>query len=521
MRWRIVGIALVLHLIGCEQEATSRPQWLVAVSTDAVVPLMGNRLLVELLNEQGQLACPSCRREAVVALPENWPATFGIAPPTGSQEVFVRVQFYRADRPSLSIESLGRLPPLHDGVNSVSMHLSARCLGKPVHDTQEGFETCSELDPSIMMPPPVLEPYRDRGPCGGVGTTDLVPSAEHRYCDPTWRTKETKGMVCVPGGMFFLGDELAPVPSKDVRAITYPERLVRIRSFFMDRREVTVREYREYLINTNQYQEQNCPEGLHCRDESEKKSSKAIHCTFPLDNASHYDGMPLNCVSWRQAYEYCRAQGKRLPTEAEWEYVASQGEQEKRYPFGDSLIGCDGVYVARGESSWRDDDSCLQGKEPGPAGDKFPHDRVVLPWTSWSGDSRCGGPIDYPDTVKLDDDDGNAIQALAGNVSEWTQDRFAPYEKMADDDLPCWSDLSDPWIDFTDPGTKACKVTDPDDSVDGVKNTTKMAVRGGSWRDPMEATWSATRNSAPARLTTPRPEIGFRCVLDPWEHEWE
>ena len=122
----------------------------------------------------------------------------------------------------------------------------------------------------------------------------------------TW-VKDGSEMVLIPGGTFEMGDHFSEGSKNEL-----PVHTVTLDSFSMDITEVTNRQYQLFMEQT---------------DYREPK-----HWNNPNYNQPN---QPVVGVDWGDATAYAKWVGKRLPTEAEWEYAARGGLEGKKYPWGD------------------------------------------------------------------------------------------------------------------------------------------------------------------------------------------
>jgi len=81
------------------------------------------------------------------------------------------------------------------------------------------------------------------------------------------------------------------------------------------------------------------------------ESSWNMNLACPIANWTDTAGppnLPINCVNWFEAYAFCTWDGGFLPSEAEWEYVAAGGNQQREYPWGSTDPGAVNQYVIEG-----------------------------------------------------------------------------------------------------------------------------------------------------------------------------
>jgi formylglycine-generating enzyme required for sulfatase activity len=174
-------------------------------------------------------------------------------------------------------------------------------------------------------------------------------------------------MAQIPGGTFTMG--LAACPSEKGEIDHHPLRVATVHPFEIDPTEVTVAAYAACVARGS------CP----------ALREGSPDCTYGRSSPD----LPINCLTWAQADIYCRAVGKRLPTEEEWEFAARGGMEARIYPWGDDAPK--DQLCSKDPSGHVRYAACRVASYPPGAFGLFDMAGNVWEWTS-TGEARPTGP---------------------------------------------------------------------------------------------------------------------------------
>ncbi|MEX2449514.1 MAG: SUMF1/EgtB/PvdO family nonheme iron enzyme [Rhodospirillales bacterium] len=134
---------------------------------------------------------------------------------------------------------------------------------------------------------------------------------------------DTSAMVKIPGGTFTMGRGDGPDDEK-------PAHRVSVENFLLDKTPVTNRAFASFLNATGGKTHERMYR-LYDWDDDDARIHR-IENKFQADDS--FEDHPVVEASWFGARNYCKWAGKRLPTEAEWEFAA-RGKEGRIYPWGD------------------------------------------------------------------------------------------------------------------------------------------------------------------------------------------
>jgi formylglycine-generating enzyme required for sulfatase activity len=293
-------------------------------------------------------------------------------------------------------------------------------------------------------------------------TLPSIPTLASPPANPSLGNTHTRSvdgmvMVYVPSGTFQMGSAIGDLYTASNE---YPQHTVTLDGFWLDRTEVSVAQFRQFVTETG-YETEAEQEGWAFTwtgtEWDEVEGTDWQHPHGP--DSSTPEDHPVVQVTWDDAAAYCEWAGVQLPTEAQWEYAA-RGPEGYIYPWGNTF---DGMYLNFC------DVNCAFRQRDARYDDGY---EITAPVGSYpAGDSWCG------------------VADMAGNVSEWTADW---YDKEYYSDSPSHNP------------------TGPEMEKYGVKHV----IRGGSWYF-MQGFARTTDRDFYIIPRTRLPYLGFRCAVLP------
>jgi formylglycine-generating enzyme required for sulfatase activity len=208
-----------------------------------------------------------------------------------------------------------------------------------------------------------------------------------------------------------MGSSLAVDNDSGGPSYDQPEHSVTVSAFGLDKYEVTVGRFRAYVAAVDAWNAAGHPapgEGAHpnipgsgwptSQVSSNSNTLRVFASCLPGQTWTATRGanesLPIVCVDWKNALSFCIWDGGRLPTEAEWEYAAAGGNEERLFPWGSAWPGPDTALAVYG---------CYYG----------------------GGAGTCTGIRNVAPVGSIPAGNGRWGQSdLAGSVQEWTRDYF-------------------------------------------------------------------------------------------------
>jgi formylglycine-generating enzyme required for sulfatase activity len=161
----------------------------------------------------------------------------------------------------------------------------------------------------------------------------LLAQTESRVDAGAARAESRTGLeyIWVPPGTFQMGC----VPSdRDCTTDELPRHQVSLsKGFWIGKTEVTVKAYQQFVKKTRRSMP---PEPKETQFRTLSGRADSIAKDFRPGPGKKEDRPVVN-VTWDDAAAFCAFSGGRLPTEAEWEYAARGGQQDRIYPNGSSI----------------------------------------------------------------------------------------------------------------------------------------------------------------------------------------
>lgn len=309
-----------------------------------------------------------------------------------------------------------------------------------------------------------------------------------------------KGMAWINGGTFMMGGDNTQASPDE-----YPKHKVTVKGYWMDATEVTNQQFAAFVNAThyvtvaerkpdwNELKKQLPPDTPKPDDSVLVAASLVFRQPKEIDGLNDYtqwwewkpgadwqhphgvgstivgkEKYPVVHIAWTDAVAYCKWAGKRLPTEAEWEFAARGGLDNNIYPWGNEPVS-----VGKQKANY------WQGQ--------FPTKNTVEDGFFYTAPVGSFAPNGY------------GLYDVAGNVWEWTADLY---------NNTYYDSVARPEGVINPQGPQ--KSYDPDEP-----SMPKRTIRGGSFlcNDSYCSGFRVARRMKTSE-DSGMEHLGFRCVQD-------